>query len=352
MTSPETGFYGLGTPLRDASIVYLPVPWDATTSYRPGAALGPEAMYEASYQLDFFDSEVLNPHHCGMAMLDVSKDMKKWNRTARAAAEKVMATIERTGTNAKAKKELKLVNDLSAKINEVVRIQSLKVMQDEKILGLIGGDHASPLGAFKAAGQTFGSFGILHLDAHLDLRDAYQGFKHSHASIMRNALQEVKELKTLVQVGIRDYSEEEWNYAQSQKDRVTVYLDQTLQNKKMGGIPWLKQCEEIVSHLPEKVWLSFDIDGLDPRFCPSTGTPVPGGLDFYEATALIAAVVKSKRTIIGFDLCEVAPPSSIKTDKKKANSEPTNEWDANVGMRLLYKMSSWTLVSQGKAKLR
>src|SRR5262249_59464059 len=99
-------------------------------------------------------------------------------------------------------------------------------------------------------------------------------------------------------------------------------------------------CEEIVRDLPERIYVSFDIDGLDPRLCPHTGTPVPGGLSFTEATYLLRLAVESGRRIVGFDLNEVAP------------GPDGDEWDANVGARLLYKMSAWTLASQGKARIR
>jgi agmatinase len=118
-----------------------------------------------------------------------------------------------------------------------------------------------------------------------------------------------------------------------------VYFDEDLNQRKFSGENWSKTASEIVSQLPQNVWVSFDIDGLDPRFCPNTGTPVPGGLDFQEAVYLIAAVVRSGRTIIGFDLNEVAP------------SPNGDEWDANVGARLLYKLCAWTLASQKKCKI-
>jgi agmatinase len=102
-------------------------------------------------------------------------------------------------------------------------------------------------------------------------------------------------------------------------------------------VPWNRQVDEIVATLPQHVYLSFDIDGLDPVLCPHTGTPVPGGLSFAEATALIAGVVRSGRTIVGFDLTEVAP------------APDGGEWDGNVGARLLYKMIGWMLKSQSPA---
>ena len=174
-----------------------------------------------------------------------------------------------------------------------------------------------------------------------DLRRAYEGFTFSHASIMFNVLERIPAVERLVQVGIRDFCEAEWNYAKAQGQRARIFLDADLQHRRHLGRPWAKSAQEIVAALPQEVWISFDIDGLDPRFCPHTGTPVPGGLDFAEANHLIAAVARSGRKIIGFDLNEVSP-------------DPTgrSEWDANVGARLLYKLTAWTLVSQGLRKPR
>ncbi|MDF2694021.1 MAG: Agmatinase [Labilithrix sp.] len=109
----------------------------------------------------------------------------------------------------------------------------------------------------------------------------------------------------------------------------------------MEGEPFAQIAREIAAALPNKVWISFDIDGLDPRYCPHTGTPVPGGLELQEAIAVIREVVRAGKTIVGFDLNEVAP--------NLANEE--DEWDGNVGARLLYKLVAFTLASQGKAKL-
>jgi agmatinase len=189
--------------------------------------------------------------------------------------------------------------------------------------------------------ESVGEFGILHFDAHSDTRVGYEGFTYSHASIMYNALQEVPQIKKLVQVGIRDFSEDEVNYCASQGSRVKIYFDTHLRRRMQDGNPWNTIAQEIVTNLPRNVWVSFDIDGLDPKLCPNTGTPVPGGLEFLEANAILRALVQSGRKIIGFDLNEVAP-------------DPTgsSEWDANVGARLLYKLCAWTFASQKICNVR
>jgi len=330
---PDSGIFGLPYSYGDAKLVYLPVPWEATTSYGGGTSKGPAAILEASYQVDLFDLEVQKPYEAGLHMLPESKKIRTWNKTAKAAAQKVIKAGGRIGKNKILQKALAQVNELSAQVNEEVRRESLRVMKAGKILGLVGGDHASPFGAIQAMAEIEKDFGLLHLDAHSDTRDAYEGFEWSHASILRNVIDRIPEVKKLVQVGIRDFCEEEWDYIRNSKGRVETFFDLDCQKKKAAGVHWQTQAAEIVSRLPQKVWITFDVDGLDPRFCPHTGTPVPGGLDYAEAIILIGEVARSGRKIVGFDLNEVSPGKS-------------GDWDANVGARLLYKLSAWTLASQ------
>ena len=119
-------------------------------------------------------------------------------------------------------------------------------------------------------------------------------------------------------------------------------VDRDVARAKARGTSWAELCRRIVSALPDKVWVSFDIDGLDPKLCPHTGTPVPGGLELGEVAFLLHEIATADKTIVGFDLCEVAPNLADESD----------EWDANVGARVLYKLCGFTLASQGLAKLR
>lgn len=329
----DSGVFGLPHQEKDSALVLLPVPWEATTSYGGGTSKGPGAILEASGQIDLFDGDVHKPYEPGIYMRPVSKEVLAWNKKAKTAAQKIIAKGGRIDGNKKLAAELKTVNDLSVKLNDWVYRQTKELMSAGKIVGLVGGDHSVPLGAFKAAAEKHGAFGLLHFDAHSDTRDAYEGFVHSHASIMRNALDSIPKIEKLVQVGIRDYCEQEQAYLDALGSRAKVFFDRDLARARFDGTPWTQTCEKIVAALPGKVWITFDIDGLDPQLCPSTGTPVPGGLQLAEAQHLISMVARSGRTILGFDLVEVAPG-------------PT-EWDANVAMRLLYKMCAWTLVSRG-----
>lgn len=339
--SPESGIFGLFSTEEESALIYLPIPWEATTSYGGGTSHGPAAILGASHQVDLYDADVIRPYEAGMCMLAESPEVHRWNGRAKNLAASIIQVAGRIEGNKILEEALLEVNRLSEQVNELVYSESRRILAAGKILAVIGGDHSVPFGALKAIGEKHPSFGVLHFDAHSDTRDAYEGFTWSHASIMYNALQQIPALSKLVQVGIRDYCEDEKTYLQEQGARAKVFFDRDLKESQYEGIPWKKTCETIVSELPQEVWISFDIDGLDPRFCPHTGTPVPGGLDFNEALYLIGSVVRSGRKIIGFDLNEVAPNLNDESD----------EWDANVGARLLYKLSAWTLASLGKAEL-
>jgi agmatinase len=204
-------------------------------------------------------------------------------------------------------------------------------MGKNKLVGLVGGDHSVPLGYLEALGEKHNNFGILQIDAHHDLRKSYEGFHFSHASIFFNALK-INSVSKLVQVGIRDYCDEEVEIVQNEPGRITVFYDQQIKENQFNGLTWKEQCDSIIQELPDEVYISFDIDGLDPKLCPGTGTPVPGGLDFFEINFLLKKLVESGRKIIGFDVCEVGQ----------------HVWDANVGARILYKLCNWMGRSHGK----
>ncbi len=338
----DSGVFGLPCDENDASIVYLPIPWEATTSYGGGTSNGPQAILKSSKQVDLFDSDVFRPYESGLFMLPESQEVAQWNAEAKAEAQKIISVGGQIDGDSQLKSSLERVNQLGDQLNQWVYQQTKKLMASEKTVGVIGGDHSVIFGALQAAAEARPSFGILHFDAHSDTRKAYEGFTWSHASIMYNVLEKLPQVKKIVQVGIRDYCEEEFDYCLNQKERVQVFTDRYLQTEKLQGVHWARLCREIIQSLPKQVWISFDIDGLDPTLCPHTGTPVPGGLNFQEANYLIGALVRAGKKIIGFDLTEVAP----------APHSEENEWDANVGARLLYKLSAWTLASQGKSIIR
>lgn len=329
-------FIGLPFTEEEAEVVLLPVPWDVTVSYAAGTSGGPENILEASSQLDLLDPFVKNAWTMGLFMRPPSVDLKQKSDVLRNFAKDYIEFLE-NGGNVKENEALRLslerINQECRQMINWVKQECHALLSKDKIIGLVGGDHSTPLGYLQALSEKHGSFSVLQIDAHMDLRKAYEGFTYSHASIFFNALS-MPEVNKLVQVGIRDYCEEEVELVKRSEGRVRVYYDHDLKARQFQGHHFHKVCEEILDDLTEKVYISFDVDGLQPNLCPSTGTPVPGGLQFEEAVYLLQLLVTKGHQIIGFDLCEVA-------------GKP-NEWDGNVGARLLYKMANLAGKSQGR----
>lgn len=331
----ENNIFGLPFSPDEADLVIIPVPWEVTVSYSAGTAEGPAAIYEASYQVDLYDANVPEAWKKGMAMLPIDEKIAETSKKLRKKAEKYI-DMYASGKTADKNKSMHLIqkeiNEACLNLNNKIKKNALKWMKKGKVIALLGGDHSTPLGLIQALAEQHDGFGILQIDAHADLRIAYEGFTYSHASIMYNAIQ-IPAVKSLVQVGIRDYCEDERKLS-STDQRITTFYDDQIKAQQYAGETWDSICKKVISKLPEKIYLSIDIDGLDPKLCPNTGTPVPGGFEFEQVVYLIHALVKNGNTIIGFDINEVAPGN--------------DEWDANVGARLLYKIGNLCLVSHNK----
>lgn len=334
--SSQSGIFGLPFSLEEAKLILLPVAWEATTSYGGGTSKGPEAIFHASKQVDLFDFDFGNFYEAGIAMLSPAKEVQTWNEIAKKAAKKIIQA-EHVLSDQDMTLALQEVHKHSLALNHYVYTETKRLLSQGKLVGIVGGDHSVPFGSINAFLEKYPHMGILHFDAHADLRQAFEGFEYSHASIMYNVITKTA-LSKLVQVGIRDFCEEEFNFIKENNNRITTFFDAELYNQKMQGKHWSLICDDIIQSLPHEVYVSFDIDGLDPRFCPHTGTPVPGGLDFNEAFYLLKKVILSGRKIIGFDLNEV----SLGTQAALAE-DPASEWDAIVGARLLYKLCGLTL---------
>lgn len=339
--SSDYGIFGIPLPEEECKVVLLPVPWEVTTSYGRGASNGPRIIREASEQIDLFDFETKTAYEAGYFMKPISEEIADRSKQYKELAQKVIAMRTEMSDDTKTINSLIAeVNGASKKCTEWVYTETKKILEAGKLFGLVGGDHSTPLGAIKAICEKHSSFdqsevGILHLDAHSDTRKAYQGFEQSHASIMYNVMNLPKESRPLklVQVGIRDFCEEEFDFIASRSD-IKTFFDIGVKQRLLKGESWASVATDIISELPQKVYISFDIDGLDPRFCPSTGTPVIGGLSADEVFFLFNLLAQSGRQIVGFDLNEVSTG-----DAEEA------EWDGNVGARMLYKLCSWSVVT-------
>ncbi|MCF8237830.1 MAG: agmatinase family protein [Saprospiraceae bacterium] len=325
-------FIGLPFHEEEAEVVVQSVPWDVTVSYGGGAALGPGMILDASGQLDLEDPIVPEAWTLGVFVRSPDDALLERSTVLREKAEFHIGTLEVGMKTDRSIAILEEVNEACAQLHEEVYQDSLQIIRNGQIPGLVGGDHSTPFGLIRALNETYPQMGILQIDAHMDLRRAYEGFAWSHASIFYNVMNRL-DIQQLVQVGIRDYCQEEWQNALSDPDRIKVYRDRDIRQAQFDGASLSSIWQEVVDHLPSEVYISFDIDGLDPSLCPGTGTPVPGGLSFAEANALLEQIVSSGRQIIGFDLCEVA-------------GDP--DWDGNVGARLVYRLATLAGYSQNR----
>jgi agmatinase len=325
--------FGFPYSIEDAEIVLIPVPWDATASFGKGTSNGPQQVLDASPQLDFFHPKFADAWKTRIAMLPISQEWKTKNDEWCEKAMEYIAFLEEGG-NLTDKPEyqrfLAEIGEVQRQLADEISAQATRFREQGKLVGLLGGEHSTPLGLIESLAAE-GPLGILQLDAHADLRDAYEGFQQSHASIMFNALK-VKNVTKLVQVGIRDVAQSEIDLIESD-ERIATFFDWEIKDSQFGGKTWAAQVREIIAELPERVYVSFDIDALKPYLCPNTGTPVPGGFELEELTYLLFELAQSGKKIVGFDLNEVGD----------------DEWDANVGARALWNLCIAAKASQHHA---
>jgi len=338
VSNPNNNIFGLPSTEKDARLIIVPVPWEVTVSYGAGTSRAADAVLKASFQVDLFDPEMPDAWKEGFFMRESDKKILMKSDYLRKEAELYIDYIskgEEVAANQFMSKTLKEVNEGGHFLNNWVYEQTKVLLDKDKLVGLLGGDHSSSLGYIKAIAEKHGDFGILQIDAHCDLRDEYEGFNYSHAGIMFNALKEIPQLHRLVQVGVRDYGKSEDEYIKNSNSRVQTFFDKDIKKRQYEGQTWKQIAEEIVNNLPQKVFISFDIDGLDPKLCPNTGTPVQGGFETDQVFYLFSKLLHSGRSILGFDLTEIGVGES--------------DWDANVGARVLFKLCNLLVTSNSRA---
>jgi agmatinase len=325
--------FGFPVKEKEADVVLIPVPWDATTSYHTGTSNGPLAILKASTQLDFYHPNVKNAWEQKIWMLPVSEDWTTLSQEFGADMALYHEVLEMGQPLTQGLKDLvKDVTKAQKFLTKNIKSKSFELLDQGKVVGIVGGEHSAPLGLINALSERYKDFGILQIDAHADLRKSYEGLKQSHASIMFNSLKN-KSLSRLVQVGVRDVCPEEIDLIEKDQ-RIKTFFDWDMKEQLFSGVLWKDLVKKIISSLPKNVYISFDIDGLNPSLCPNTGTPVPGGLTFEQARYLLIELARSKKKIIGFDLCEVGVGN--------------DDFDANIGARVLWELCTSIKINQQK----
>lgn len=332
--SKNNGIFGLPKDEKNARILIIPVPWDVTTSYRDGTAYAPEAILAASYQIDLFDTSLPDQWSKGIFYAHHEDWIMDLNSFERRKSKTIIDYLENFDDPLpeRLKRAQEEVNQACLQMNSYVSAKVAKCLAFDKIPAILGGEHSVSFSAIAETARKFPGLGILHIDAHADLRKSYLDFEFSHASVMRNVMENVPEVGKLVQVAVRDLCSEEAAYIES-SEKIKTYYNTAMVERMFEGETWKTMAEEIVASLPQQVYISHDIDGLKPSLCPHTGTPVPEGLTFEQAVYIFKKLVQSGRQIVGFDLVEVAP-------------DVVNQWDETVGSRMLYQLCIHALASE------
>ena len=319
--------FGFPVAEDEANLVIIPVPWDATASYGKGASDGPKVILEASTQLDFYHPQLPNAWQTKVFMTPISEEMKVINDQLCVQGSEYIQFLEEGGkieNNIHFQEVVQSINATSVSLMENLEERATTLLSQGKMVAVLGGEHSTPLGLIRALDKQGKPFGVLQIDAHADLRDAYEGFEQSHASIMFNVLNHCPNMAKLVQVGIRDVASTEVQLT-NENERIRTFFDWDLKKRQFEGESWKSIVDSIINELPERVYISFDIDGLHPSLCPNTGTPVVGGFELEQINYLFFQLVEAGKKIIGFDLNEVAPGNE-------------GDWDANVGARALWNL--------------
>lgn len=312
------GLFALPFTVAEAAAVIVPAPWDATSSQERVASGAPDAVFAASKFVELYDPVYGAIYEAGIAIDTTNRDIEANNQSAIALqANSVVDTAQ--------------LETICKHVNGILYGQVAAHLHAGKRVGVLGGDHSVSYGSIKAHLERYPELGVLQIDAHCDLRSGLDGVRFSHASIMYNVIEDLRPA-SLVQVGVRGLCDFEADYAR-RTPGIKTFFDAELRSSRADGENWSTLCERIVNCLPDDVYISFDIDGLEPAACPRTGTPVPGGLAYNDALQLFYHLVNSGRTVVGFDLVEVG----------------SDAFDAGIGAHLLYQLCGALLARESNS---
>ena len=323
-------YFGDKTSPKDADVVIVSAPWSVTSDFGRGATYTPDAVIDASAESGLYDANSGISAEGRVATVEIDYNIQELSEHLGREAERVAhhTSADDSVVGEYVARKVAHVNEGFAEMQTTVYKQVKCWASKGKRIAVIGGDHSVAFGAVKALSEQDEEVGGLFIDAHADFSRDGEIFNYSHRSVARNIVEEIPAVG-LVEVGVRDIKEIEAKELNS-NDKVKLFLAEKIAARRFGGESWGDICREIVGLLPQKVYVSLDIDALKIEFCNNTNAPVPGGMTFDEVVYLVNSVVESGREIVGFDISEVV--SSI-----------DNKMDAIVGARLLAKMCVATL---------
>ena len=319
---------------QDAEIVLVSAPWAVTSAAGQGPAYTPDAIIDASTSVSLYDALSEVSIEGKVATAEVDYDLQESSLQLGGDAAKIVSHIEDGGTLS-GDYFIRKVNRINIGFRDMHRSVGKRVFRfadKGKIVGVVGGDHSVTLGAVRSISSVYPDMGVLFIDGHCDLRQSGKIFAYSHLSIARNIIDEVPQVSKMVQVGARDMSREEVEFAHSHP-KIELFGHEAMARSLYSGESWSSICDKVVAELPNDVYISFDIDALSPECCPNTKRPVAGGMSFDQAALLINRVAELGRRIIGFDLTEIVPVSE-------------GSIDATIGARMLVKLCASALKSK------
>jgi agmatinase len=325
----------------EATVTLVAAPWDSSMSMfeHTGRFVhrAPERMVDLSHNMDLVDVDLVDlglaqPVDFGIYFDGslIEQTVKRNNlaaaclRPSRSTGNEPARTWGEEPHEPLSAASAARFDELWREHNAVLEKHVGGLLARGKLVAVLGGDHSCPLGAIKAFGSHVAAqkqtFGLLHIDAHLDLYDDFDGVQGSHACIMKRVLDDVPALDALVAVGIRELGLDEFDVHLNDPRHYIVSAAQAREWELGGsGKAWRDRVKEIVKPLPHNVWVSLDIDGLDLQYCAGTGTPVPGGLTYLQLVDLLLEIPRSGRVVCGFDLVETGmAPSGINTSARMA----------------------------------
>ncbi len=326
----SNNIFGLPFEVSESKLVFIPVPWDVTVTNHAGTSKGPMSIFQNSFQIDLYDPLVPNAWKEGIAMEAIDPVTASRNTEVRKKSERVIRYLE-SGADLEDNQQImhltEHVNQTCDSLMLEIEKKCLQYIENGQIPFIVGGDHSVSLGLIRALALQE-SFGILQIDAHADMRVAYQGFEHSHASIMHHALN-TEGVSQIVQVGIRELCNEEIQTISMNHKTVKTFFDHDLHQRMYEGEVWGEICHDIIDKLPDNIYVTFDVDGLEPACCPGTGTPVPGGLSYNHVMHLLGTAFNAGKRFIGADLVETGP----------------TKLDGIISSRILYRLAGMMIKS-------